>query len=181
MVEYLDVVDEDDRVLDSRPRSECLDEGLLHRAITIFITNSEGEIFIQKRARHVRFYPSLWGPSVGGHVSTGESYSLAANRELKEELGIQCELRELGKFVAPKRETAGGADWEIIAVFAGTLSSTITLSDESEEGRFVSPQELKRIAETQPESLTPDLILAMKYHPSLSSDQTEMHLPSGPQ
>lgn len=168
MVEYLDIVDEDDRVLDSRPRSECLDKGLLHRAITIFITNSAGEIFIQKRTRYARFYPGRWGPSVGGHVSSGESYSLAAKRELKEELGIQSELRELGKFVTPKRETAGGTDWEIIMVFEGTSSSAITLSDESEEGRFVSSQELRQIAESHPEILTPDLILAMKYHPSLA-------------
>ena len=164
MVEYLDVVDEDDRVLDSRPRGECLDKGLLHRAITIFITNPSGEIFIQKRSRRARFYPGRWGPSVGGHVSSGESYAIAANRELKEELGIQCELRELGKFVTPKREIAGGADWEIITVFEGTSSSAITLSDESEEGKFVSPQELKRIAENHSETLTPDLILAMKYY-----------------
>lgn len=168
MVEYLDVVDEDDRVLDRRPRSECLDKGLLHRAIIIFITNSAGEIFIQKRARHVRFYPGHWGPSVGGHVSSGENYSQAAIRELKEELGIQCELRELGKFITPKREIGGGADWEIITVFEGTSSSEITLSDESEEGKFVSPHELKRMAKNHPETLTPDLILAMKYHPSLA-------------
>ena len=167
MVEYLDVVDVDDRVQDSRPRSECLDKGLLHRAISIFITNSAGEIFIQKRTRHARFYPARWGPSVGGHVSRGESYSLAAHRELKEELGIQCELRELAKFVTPKRETEVGTDWEIITVFEGTWSSPITLSDESEEGKFVSPGELNRIAVNDPETLTPDLILAMKYHPSL--------------
>ncbi len=168
VVEYLDVVDENDKVLDSRPRTECFDKGLLHRAISIFITNSVGDIYIQKRNRYARFYPHRWGPSVGGHVSSGEHYLQAANRELKEELSISCELQELGRFMTPKRPSPQGTDWEIITVYTGTSSSSIILSDEGEDGRFVSPRELKRLAETQPDILTPELILAMKYHPSLA-------------
>lgn len=160
MVEFLDVVDENDKVVEKRPRNECLDKGLLHRAVTIFITNDKGKVFLQKRANDLRFYPGRWSASCGGHVSAGETYMQGAKRELMEELGVDCELRELGKFLTPKWEFDNGSEWEFITVFGGICSSPITLSSESEDGKFVTNAELKRLLSTQPELLTPDLVLA---------------------
>jgi hypothetical protein len=40
MVEYFDIVDEGDTVIGSRPGSECVAKGLLHRAMLVFLENS---------------------------------------------------------------------------------------------------------------------------------------------
>jgi isopentenyl-diphosphate delta-isomerase type 1 len=167
MVEYLDVVDENDIVVDTRPRHECISKGLLHRAVVVFLANPKGDIYLQKRARNVRFYPALWTASCTGHVSSGETYLEGAKREVAEELGIRCELAELGKFMTPKWDLDDGTEWEYITVFEGTSSSRITLSNESEEGKFVSLAEFKRLAELQPEMFTPDTFLAVRYYPGL--------------
>jgi len=69
MPEYFDVVDEQDRVIDSRSGRECVENGLLHRAILVFLDNPQGEIYLQKRASDLLFYPGHWSASVTGHVS----------------------------------------------------------------------------------------------------------------
>ena len=163
--EWFDVVDERDVVIDRKSKSECLHQGLLHRAILVFLTNPNGEIYLQKRASHLLFYPGYWSASVTGHVSAGETYIQAAKREAKEELGIDCELTELQKFQTPKWKIGDKIEWEFITVFEGTSASAITLSDESEEGRFVSQEEFKQLATAKPETFTPDTLLALKYYP----------------
>ena len=168
MTEFFDVVDENDDAIDKRPAKECLDKGLLHRAIVIFLSNSKGEVYLQKRANDMRFYPGRWTASCTGHVSAGETYLDGAQREMKEELGIGCELKELGKFMTPKWEIENGFDWEFITVYEGNSSSEIRLSDESQDGKFVTPKEFKMLVASQPDSLTPDLMLALKYYPKLS-------------
>ena len=168
MIEFLDVVDHNDKVIGRRPRRECIDNGLLHRAVTIFISNEHGEVFLQKRAKHLRFYPGRWTASCTGHVSAGESYLLGARRELREEIGIECELRELGKFMTPKWNLGDGTEWEFITVYEGSWTSKIFLNEEIEEGKFVSPAEFKRIANSSPGIFTPDLMLALKYYPRLA-------------
>jgi isopentenyl-diphosphate delta-isomerase len=165
MPEYFDLVDEHDMVVGSRPGSECLEKGLLHRAILVFLTNSRGQVYVQKRAKDALFCPGYWSASVTGHVSSSETYLQAAKREIKEELGINCELAELGKFMTPKWKMGDRTEWEFITVFQGASSAEITLSDETEEGKFVSQKEFKSLVESKPETFTPDTLLALKYYP----------------
>ena len=156
--EYLDVVSEDDVVVDRQSRQQCIDNGLLHRAVVVFLKNNPRETYLQKRSSSVLFYPGCWCASAGGHVSSGERYLEAARRELREELGIECQLSGLGKFMSPKWKMGSRTEWEYITVFEGIAGdSRITLSNETEEGRFVSPSEFKRLVDTQPGMFTPDI------------------------
>ena len=166
MPEYLDVVDENDIVVDRQTRQKCVEHGLLHRAVVVFLKNDLGETYLQKRSSSVMFYPRFWCASATGHVSSGESYLEAARREMREELGIECQLSELGKFTSPKWKMGRLVEWENITVFEGVIDNPmIVLSNETEEGRFLSPSEFKRLVETQPGIFTPDTLLALKYYP----------------
>lgn len=168
MPEYFDVVDENDVVVDKQLGRECVNKGLLHRAILVFLVNPQGEVYLQKRARDILFYPGHWSASCTGHVSSGETYLEAAKREVKEELGIDCELTELGKLMSPKWKIGDRTEWEFITIFEGaSTTSRVTLSDETEEGRFVSSSEFKQLVSSQPEKFTPDTLLALKYYPRL--------------
>lgn len=98
--EMFDVVDEDDVVVDVLPRSEVHARGLLHRAVSVFVFNSRGELLLQKRSATKDEYPLLYTSSASGHVSAGETYDETAPRELQEELGLAAPLTFLHKFPA---------------------------------------------------------------------------------
>ena len=85
---------------------------------------------------------------------------------MKEELGIECQLSELGKFTSPKWKMGRLVEWEHITVFEGVADNPkIALSDETEEGRFLPPSELKSLVQKQRGIFTPDTLLALKYYP----------------
>lgn len=90
--EILDLVDENDTVIGSKPRSRIYAEGLNNfRVVNAFVVNSEGKIWIPRRAADKRLFPMGLDMSMGGHVESGESYEDAFKRELEEELNLNAE------------------------------------------------------------------------------------------
>ena len=92
--EYLDIVDENDNVIGRDTRKAVHANYMIHRGIHIFVVNSKDQILIQKRSTNKDYYPGYYDISVGGQVSSGESYEETAKRELFEELGYQTETLE---------------------------------------------------------------------------------------
>jgi len=100
MTEYFYVVDEKDRVIGKATREECHSSNrLIHRSVYVFLLDSEGRLFLQKRSSKKDLYSGYYTGSATGHVDYGETYEEAARRELKEELGIEeVQLKMLCKF-----------------------------------------------------------------------------------
>lgn len=95
--ELVDIVDQNDNVLYQCTRKEMRANVLCHRAVFIIVVNSAGELLIHQRSAMKDLWPSWWDIAVGGVVAAGESYHLAALRELDEEVGIAgIPLVELG-------------------------------------------------------------------------------------
>lgn len=94
MPEYLDIVDEQDKVKgkDTRENVHALYE--IHRGVHVFVVNSKGEILLQKRSKNKDYYPGFYDASVGAQVLSGESYEEAAIRETREELGFVPRMME---------------------------------------------------------------------------------------
>ena len=88
-MEWLDIVDEQDRVVGRDTRENIHADGKMHRSAHILLFNTKGEIFLQLRSLHKDTNPGLWDTSAAGHVDSGESYLECAVRELHEELGVQ--------------------------------------------------------------------------------------------
>lgn len=91
-------VDENDNEIGVISREKAHHEGLLHRIAVIYLTRKNGQILIQERMS------GRLDHSSAGHVDAGEDYLQAAKRELKEELGIECNLIELGKTISDEVE-----------------------------------------------------------------------------
>ncbi|MEP6822650.1 MAG: 16S rRNA (adenine(1518)-N(6)/adenine(1519)-N(6))-dimethyltransferase RsmA, partial [Chthoniobacterales bacterium] len=91
------VVDAADRVIGAAPRSTVHGNNLLHRAVHILLFNDAGEVFLQKRSLLKDRHPGVWDSSAAGHVDAGEEYDDAAERDLKEELGVQSRLERVLK------------------------------------------------------------------------------------
>ncbi len=95
--EYFDLVDENDNVIGIANRMDAHYEGLRHRVVIILVFNKKRELLLQKRSLSKDTSPGRWSLSASGHVDKGESYDGAAKRELREELGIEAEIKRLGK------------------------------------------------------------------------------------
>lgn len=108
--EYLDLVDQNDNIIDKMKRSEIYSKDLSNfRTVNAFLINSNGQIWIPRRAQDKRIFPLCLDMSMGGHVESGESYDQAFKRELKEELNLDADtivFKVLGKVNPQKNNTS---------------------------------------------------------------------------
>lgn len=168
MVEYFDVIDENDKVIGKAPRDECHSKGLLHRAVHIMILNSKGEFLLQKRSKKKDMYSGWWTSSASGHVEAGDDYEESAKRELKEELGIETSLEQI--LVAVKDYNGGGKhDRERIVFYIGHHDGPFEINkEEIESVKFFPP---KKIAEMmKKEKFTPGTVAVfreLRKHPAI--------------
>src|SRR5512143_4140836 len=88
MEEFLYLVDAEDRVIGTAPRSRVRRENLLHRGVGIIVCNGRGEVYVHKRTDTKDVFPGMYDMFVGGGVAAGEEYDAAARRECEEELGV---------------------------------------------------------------------------------------------
>jgi isopentenyl-diphosphate Delta-isomerase len=144
-VELLYHVTKDDSVIGSIERSMVHREQILHRAGMIFLTRSDGTILLQRRSPKNTIFPNCWDSSSSFHVTFGESYEQAAERELKEETGVSAPLAYLGKFSyhAPPEN-------EIVAVFSSRSDDPFMIDQvESSEASFHTRDEVRVIAASE--------------------------------
>ena len=141
-----------------------LGKGILHRAITIFIFNNRGEILITKRSNKKMLWPGFWDTTCSSHPTSGETYEKAGMRRLKEELGINCNLKLIGKFQYKAKYNNIGSENEICAILTGTFVGKIVPNlDEISEYRWITKDYLKREIE-KGNSISPWLKIAFKRH-----------------
>ena len=101
--EILDIVDKDDKVIGQASRAEAHKQGLIHRALSVIVLNSKGQILLQQRAEDRQIAPLAYDLSTSEHVLSGESFEDAAKRSLREELGIEGEVKRLRGTILQKR------------------------------------------------------------------------------
>lgn len=78
-----------------KSRDKIHRDGDWHRSVHVWIKNNRDEILIQKRSAIIDLFKNYWDISLVGHVLSGEKSITAAQRELKEELGIEARVNEL--------------------------------------------------------------------------------------
>ena len=94
--EWLDLVDESDKIIGKERRSfvyrHCLSN---FRVVNLFILNSKGELWIPRRSAEKRIIPLCLDVSMGGHVESGEDYEVALVREANEELNLDVNIKDI--------------------------------------------------------------------------------------
>ena len=73
-------------------RGEETPEGFYRLVVHICIFDSQGRMLIQHRQPFKKGWSNMWDISVGGCAVAGDSSQAAAEREVREELGLELDL-----------------------------------------------------------------------------------------
>ncbi|RIJ45632.1 isopentenyl-diphosphate Delta-isomerase [Maribellus luteus] len=153
--EQVIVVDENDVVLGSMEKMEAHRNPVLHRAISVFIVNSEGEWLLQQRALGKYHSNGLWTNTCCSHPQPGESSLDAANRRLAEEMGLKAELTEKFHFIYREPLDNDLTEYELDHVFVGVSNQVPNINtNEVLSYKYIAYDDLKKDIETNPDNYT---------------------------
>ena len=154
-MEKVVLVNPQDEVLGQMEKMQAHENGLLHRAFSVFLFNEKGEMLLQKRAEEKYHSPNQWTNACCSHPRLNESYLVAAKRRIKEELGIDCELTEKFDFIYKADVGEGLWEHELDYVFTGNFDGEFDLNpDEVSEIRYVSIADLQQEIAKNPDKFT---------------------------
>jgi|SRR3989344_7467897 len=145
MIQQVVLVDKNNKKIGVEEKIKAHKEGKLHRAFSIFIFNSNGELLIQQRAKTKYHSGSLWSNSVCSHPKPNETYLQATHRRLKEEMSFDCKLKKLFCFVYNAGFQNGLIENEYDCVFLGRFDGKPKPNpQEIMSYRWISLKELKQ-------------------------------------
>lgn len=142
--DLVQLVDEQDKPMGTMEKMEVHRNPHLHRAVSIFIFNSKGEWLLQQRADDKYHSQGLWTNACCTHPYVGETYFQAANRRLKEEMGMEAELKPLFHFIYKAKIDDELTEYEYDQVFICTSDQTPNPNNEEvKDWKYVNYDELK--------------------------------------
>ncbi|MEX2707291.1 MAG: isopentenyl-diphosphate Delta-isomerase [Candidatus Freyrarchaeum guaymaensis] len=155
MSDMVILVDENDTEIGAEEKLKAHRDGKLHRAFSIFIFNSEGEMLLQKRAKSKYHSGGLWSNACCSHPRPGESLEQAAHRRLQEEMGFDCDLQKAFHFVYKTKLDNDLTEYEFDHVFIGNYEGEIKVNpDEAEDFKWVKMDDVKEDVIKHPENYT---------------------------
>lgn len=150
------LVNERDEPRGFMEKMEAHELGELHRAFSVFITNRQGEMLLQRRAAAKYHSPQLWTNACCSHPGPNETVFEAAHRRMPEELGFDCDLQKLFDFVYQASFANGLREHEFDHVLAGQYDGPIHPDpNEVAEVAFMAPDVIKRQLIETPYRFTP--------------------------
>lgn len=165
MRDQLILVNENDEMVGVAEKLTVHRKGLLHRAFSTFVVNSHGEVLLQRRALTKYHSAGLWSNTCCGHPRPGEQIIAAARRRLKTEMGLDCQLEEIGSFIysAEVGDQLIEHEFDHILIGFSNLDPTLNL-EEAISWKRSNFAELVRELNEDPGSFTRWLKVIMDTH-----------------
>ena len=155
MSEMVILVDEQDNQIGTEEKIRAHEMAQLHRAFSIFIFNTSGEMLLQQRARSKYHSGGLWTNACCSHPRPGEDIEQAAHRRLEEEMGFDCVLKKVFHFIYKVELDHGLTEHEFDHVFVGKYIGPINPNpQEVENFKWISIDDLKSDIAHRPEHYT---------------------------
>jgi isopentenyl-diphosphate Delta-isomerase len=157
-LDELILVDEHDIAIGYAPKLAAHQNGgRLHRAFSIFIFNSSGEMLLQRRAAGKYHFGGLWTNACCSHPRRGQETLDAAHARLRHEFGFDTDLRELFSFVYNATDpTSGLTEHEFDHVFVGRFDGAPQPNpDEIGQWKWIQPEALLADVKSHPQAYTP--------------------------
>jgi len=151
------LVDAQDREIGIMEKLEAHQKALLHRAFSVFIFNTKGQLLLQQRHLDKYHCGGLWTNTCCSHPQPGEATQAAAERRLKEELGFTVPLTHKGHFIYRAEFDNGLTEHELDHVLIGQtdLHNPPFNREEIAEVKWVTISDLERDLENHPDRYTP--------------------------
>lgn len=154
-MEHVLLVDENDSVLGSMEKLEAHEKGVLHRAFSILLFNSQGELLLQKRSSTKYHSGGLWTNTCCSHPLPGEATEEAARRKLKQEMGIDLTPTFSYKFIYKAALDKDLVEHECDHVFIGHFDGIPILNpEEAEDWKYMSLAALQQDIQQNPTHYT---------------------------
>lgn len=117
------LVDTDDHQIGVCEKLAAHQQGLLHRAFSIFVfreaDDGQLEVLLQQRAADKYHSAGLWSNACCSHPKPGETVLTAARRRLQEEFGFCTPLKQVGSFIYNATLDHGMTEYEYDHVLVG--------------------------------------------------------------
>lgn len=156
MEEFVILVDTNDRETGKMEKMQAHIEAKLHRAFSVFVFNSKGELMLQQRALSKYHTPGLWTNTCCSHPRPGEQTIDAAHRRLVEEMGFDCEIEEVFSFLYKAPFDNNLTEHEIDHVFVGSSDAVPEINPEEVESyRFATMDSIREEMKLTPGKFTP--------------------------
>lgn len=154
-MEFVILVDNNDHQIGLMEKQAAHIGPHLHRAFSIFIFNSQGELLMQQRALSKYHSPGLWTNTCCSHPRDGETLTEATSRRLMEEMGMTCEMHEVYTFIYKAPVGQGLTEHEFDHVWIGRSDETPQINrEEVESWKYMSLDDLKVDIQLHPELYT---------------------------
>lgn len=149
------LVNEKDIPTGAMEKMEVHQKALMHRAFSIFIFNSRGEMLLQKRAAAKYHSAGLWTNACCSHPQPGEDTLIAAVKRLQEEMGFSTLIKKAFEFIYKANFDNGLTEHEFDHVFVGTYDGVIVPNPmEASDYCYKTLEEIKRSLSSHPEKYT---------------------------
>lgn len=143
------IVDENDDIIEYRERDNR-DLNAIYRVSSLWITDTNGNILLARRAFNKSHDPGKWGPAVAGTVEEGETYEQNIIKEAEEEIGLKNIKPIFG--IKKRRNTK----WnyfvqDFLLTLPAGFSDFKIQEDEVAEIKWFSEEELKKELKENPD------------------------------
>lgn len=150
------LVDPSDTEIGVMEKMQAHRQGALHRAVSVFIFNRQGEWLLQRRTAFKYHSGGLWSNTCSTHPHSGETPEQAALRSLSEEMGLNCKIKELFTTVYNLNVDKGLHEYEYGHIFAGLTNELPDVNPrEVWDWTFLPTHVILQDEQTHPEKYTP--------------------------
>lgn len=156
--EITDFFDEQGNHQGSMSRSKAESDNLVIQNVIVFVFNSLGKVWIQKRPMNKNHFPGLWDVSACGAVHRGEQPLEAAKREQLEEMGFNSDLHFVETFMNKFKGHDSLPTQRLSHLFVGVSDETPAPNEEVDEFLAVPHAELRAKVAKEPGSYIPSFL-----------------------
>ncbi|MBN1184141.1 MAG: isopentenyl-diphosphate Delta-isomerase [Bacteroidales bacterium] len=155
-MEKVILVDKNDLVVGEMEKMDAHIKAKLHRAVSVFIFNTDKQLLLQRRALSKYHSPGLWTNTACTHPRPNETNENAAIRRLREEMGIdESKLTKAFNFIYKEKLDNELTEYEFDHVFVGFSDATpVPEPNEVCEFKYVEAKTLLEDVKKSPQNYT---------------------------
>ncbi len=148
-------VDEKDNRIGGIQKLKAHQEGVLHRAFSVFVLNDQGEMLLQKRADQKYHGGGLWSNTCCSHPTQDNQLKKQAEDRLEEEMGFTTKIGKIGT-VKYKLQVGKLVEHEYDHLFIGTYNGNVDPNpEEVSDHKWMALPDIEKDLKDNPGKYTP--------------------------